>query len=144
MRAEQFFSLPIHSLTAATAICKRVARRSLILIIPPGSFLFVLTLSLQMCNVNYMTTIQIRIDNKTKAAAQKVLYELGLDMTSAIQVYLKQISLHKRIPFSLVTANGLTPQEEQDIIAAAAEAKRGHNVTKPMSVKQAVAYLQAL
>lgn len=91
-----------------------------------------------------MTTIQVRIDEKTKQSAQKVLHELGLDMSSAIQVYLKQISLHKRIPFSLVTANGLTPQEEQDIVTATQEAKHGHNITKPMPVKQAIAYLKSI
>lgn len=91
-----------------------------------------------------MTTIQIRIDNKTKQSAQKVLNELGLDMSSAIKVYLRQISLHKGIPLRLVTANGLTPAEEQAIMAASAEAKRGRNVTKPMSVKAAVDYLKAL
>ena len=89
-----------------------------------------------------MTTIQIRIDNKTKVSAQKVLNDLGLDMTSAIQVYLRQIALRKGIPFSLMTTNGLTPQKEQDIMTASAEAKRGHNITKSMPVKQAIAYLK--
>lgn len=91
-----------------------------------------------------MTTIQIRIDDKTKKSAQKVLNELGLDMTSAIKVYLKQIALHKGIPLRLVTANNLTPDEENAIIQASAEAKRDSNITKPMSLKQAVEYLEQL
>jgi DNA-damage-inducible protein J len=91
-----------------------------------------------------MTTIQVRIDNKTKQSAQKVLNELGLDMSSAIKVYLKQISLHKGIPLHLVTPNGLPPAAEQAILAASAEAKRGSNVTKPMSVRAAIEYLKDL
>lgn len=91
-----------------------------------------------------MTTIQVRIDNKTKQSAQKVLHELGLDMSSAIKVYLRQITLHKAIPLRLVTPNGLTPDEENTILAASVEAKQGRNVTKVMSVKQAVNYLKDL
>lgn len=91
-----------------------------------------------------MTTIQVRIDNKTKQSAQKVLNELGLDMSSAIKVYLKQITLHQAIPLRLVTANGLTPAEENAIVLASAEAKQGKNVTKKMSVQQAVNYLKDL
>lgn len=80
-----------------------------------------------------MTTIQVRIDEKTKHSAQKVLDRLGLDMSSAIKVYLKQITLHKGIPLRLITPNGLTPDEELTIITASAEAGRGHNVTTDLS-----------
>ena len=76
-----------------------------------------------------MTTIQIRIDKQTKNSAKKVLDELGLDMSTAIKAYLKQISAHKRIPFPLITENGLTPEEEKNLAKAAKEAKRGQNVS---------------
>ncbi|MFA6474969.1 MAG: type II toxin-antitoxin system RelB/DinJ family antitoxin [Patescibacteria group bacterium] len=91
-----------------------------------------------------MDTIQIRIDTKTKQSAQHVLDELGLDMTSAIRVYLKQIVLQTSLPLRLLTSNGLTPNEEQAILAASTEAKTGMNVTKPMSVKAALKYLDTL
>jgi len=80
-----------------------------------------------------MTTIQIRIDKKTKHSAKKVLDELGLDMSTAIKAYLKQISARKRIPFPLITANGLTPEEEKAIAKSAKEAKEGINVTGPFN-----------
>lgn len=91
-----------------------------------------------------MTTIQIRIDDKTKKSAQKVLDELGLDMSSAVKVYFKQIIVENGIPFRLVTENGLTPQEEKAILKASKEAKQGKNVTKAMNVKDAVDYLKSL
>ena len=56
--------------------------------------------------------------------------ELGLDMSTAIKAYLKQISAHKRIPFPLITANGLTPKEEKQIARSAKEAKQGRNVSR--------------
>ena len=80
-----------------------------------------------------MTTIQIRIDEKTKRSAQKVLDKLGLDLTTAIKGYLKQISLQKGIPFRFVTENGLTPAEERAILKASREAKAGKNVSGPFT-----------
>ena len=49
-----------------------------------------------------MATIQIRIDEKTKKSAKKVLDEIGIDMSSAIKVYLKQIVIHQNIPFKFI------------------------------------------
>lgn len=88
-----------------------------------------------------MSFIQLRIDDETKRSAKAVLDKLGVDMSSAIKVYLKQIVINKGIPFKLVTENGLTPAEELDILEASEEAKKGENVTKAMSPKEAVDYL---
>lgn len=89
-----------------------------------------------------MATIQIRIDEKTKRSVQKVLAELGLDMSTAVKAYLKQIELHEGIPLKLVTKNGLTPQEEKEIIKASRQARRGENVSK--SFKSAKALIDNL
>ncbi|MEK7102501.1 MAG: type II toxin-antitoxin system RelB/DinJ family antitoxin [Patescibacteria group bacterium] len=91
-----------------------------------------------------MTTLQVRIDAKTKRAAQKVLGDLGLDMSSAVRVYLKRIAITKSIPIPLMTGNGLTPSEELLILEASAEARRGKNITRPMTAKDALAYLKRL
>ncbi len=91
-----------------------------------------------------MSQIQIRIDEKTKKDAKKVLDKLGVDMTSAIKIYLKQIVINKGIPFKLVTENGLTPDNEGEIIKASEEAKKGKNVSKAMSPKEAIDYLKDL
>ncbi len=80
-----------------------------------------------------MTTIQIRIDEKTKRSAQKVLGKLGIDMSTAIKAYLKQITYREGIPFPLYTENGLTVQEEQEILQASEEAERGENVSGPFT-----------
>lgn len=91
-----------------------------------------------------MSTIQIRVDQKTKKSAKKVLDKLGVDMSSAIKVYLKQIVIHKGIPLPLLTENGLTPAEEEEISQASEEAKIDKNVTKTMSAKEAIEYLRSL
>lgn len=91
-----------------------------------------------------MSQIQIRIDEKTKKSAQKVLNALGIDMTTAIKVYLNQIVIQKGIPFALITENGLTVDEEMEILQAVNDAKSGKNVSKMMSAKEAMNYLKGL
>lgn len=47
------------------------------------------------------SNINIRTDAELKANAQKVLADLGLDMTTAINVFLKQVVYRQAIPFEL-------------------------------------------
>lgn len=91
-----------------------------------------------------MPTIQIRIDEKTKKSAKKILNKVGIDMSSAIKIYLKQIVINEGIPFKLVTENGLTIEQEMEILKASEEAKQGINVTRAMSPKEALNYLKNL
>jgi len=60
-----------------------------------------------------------------------VLDALGIDMSTAIKAYLRQIAVREGIPFSLYTENGYTAQEEQDILKSAEEAEKGINVVGP-------------
>ena len=48
---------------------------------------------------NKKTAINIMIDEELKENAAKVLDELGLSMSTAITLYLKQICKEKGIPF---------------------------------------------
>jgi DNA-damage-inducible protein J len=89
-----------------------------------------------------MTQIQIRIDEKTKKSVQDILEELGLDMSSAIKIYLKQIVIQKGIPLHIVTENGLTIAEERKILINSKEAKRGKNISKKMNAKELQEYLK--
>ncbi len=63
-----------------------------------------------------MTTIQVRTKEKTKKAAQRILESLGLDLSTAINIYLVQIIEKKGIPFEILTENGMTPAEEREIL----------------------------
>ena len=71
-----------------------------------------------------MTTIQVRTDKKMKKAVQVILSKLGLDLSTAINMYLVQIVAKKGIPFQILTENGLTPAEEQEILKEMAWAKK--------------------
>jgi len=85
-----------------------------------------------------MSNIHVRIKDNTKKAAIKVLDEMGIDMSTAITMYLHQIVITQAIPFRLITENGLTLQEEQEILIASDEAKRGINVRGPFKTKKAL------
>ncbi|MDB4978938.1 MAG: translation repressor RelB [Candidatus Peribacteria bacterium] len=63
-----------------------------------------------------MTTIQIRTNEKIKASAQQILGKLGLDLSTAINMYLVQIIEKKGIPFEILTKNGLTAAQEKEIL----------------------------
>jgi DNA-damage-inducible protein J len=52
--------------------------------------------------------IQIRIDAETKKATKKILDSLGMDMSSAVKLFFRQIINAKNIPFELRGENGFT------------------------------------
>ena len=83
-----------------------------------------------------MTTIQIRIDEKTKAGAKKVFKKMGLDVSSGIKLYLARVAQDKSVPFVLRTENGYTPEQERQMIRETEYAeKHGKRYT---SVKEAM------
>jgi len=91
-----------------------------------------------------MSTIQIRIDEKTKKEAVKIFDDLGIDMSTAIKVYLKKVIVTQGIPFQIITENGLTIEQELDILKASKDAAKGIDVTEAMSADKAVEYLKSI
>ena len=49
--------------------------------------------------------IHVRIDNKTKKAAQKTFEKMGLDMSSGIKLYLTRVIHDQCVPFQLHVPN---------------------------------------
>ena len=70
------------------------------------------------------TTIQFRTDPRTKKTAQKILEKLGMDLSTAMNIYLVQIIQKQGIPFAILTENGMTPAEEKELLKEIAEAKK--------------------
>ncbi|WP_442914575.1 type II toxin-antitoxin system RelB/DinJ family antitoxin [Lactimicrobium sp.] len=68
-----------------------------------------------------MSTVptQIRIDENVKKQANELFNELGMDMSSAVNIFLRQCVLRGGIPFNIVI-----PQYSQKVLDAASEAKR--------------------
>ncbi len=48
---------------------------------------------------NMNTTLQIRIDKKSKESAQKTFKALGIDMSTGVKMFLKQVETDQCFPF---------------------------------------------
>ncbi len=68
------------------------------------------------------STIQIRIDEKTKKRADKTLKNIGLDLSSGIKVFLHQVIRSGSLPFVIRTENGFTPEYEKKMNKEIADA----------------------
>ncbi|MBI3618957.1 type II toxin-antitoxin system RelB/DinJ family antitoxin [Candidatus Peregrinibacteria bacterium] len=66
-----------------------------------------------------MSVIHVRTDAALKKKAQKMLKEMGLDLSSAVNLYLRQIVVTGGIPFTIRTVNGFTPAQERKMIREA-------------------------
>ena len=53
-------------------------------------------------NTSASTNINIRVDRDIKAKAQNVFTALGLDMSSAVNIFLRQAIRKNGIPFELI------------------------------------------
>ena len=59
------------------------------------------------------TTLQIRTKIKTKTDARKVFEKMGVDMSTAINLFLNQVIVEKGIPFT-ITQNTETIKKKWD------------------------------
>ena len=62
---------------------------------------------------------QIRIDEDLKKQAVELFSQLGLDMSSAMNIFLKQCVLHEGLPFNVEL-----PKYKPEVIEAMEEARR--------------------
>ena len=65
------------------------------------------------------STINLRINKKLKSDAQKTFKKMGLDFSSGVKVYLKEVVNTQSIPFKIRTENGFTPEQEAEMLKEA-------------------------
>ena len=85
-----------------------------------------------------MSTVptQIRIDENIKQSVAKLFKDLGLDMSSAVNLFLYQCVLHQGLPFSIEM-----PRYNKETMEAMEEAKK---LSKDPSVKKYSSLKEAL
>jgi addiction module RelB/DinJ family antitoxin len=68
-----------------------------------------------ICAVAKTAILRARVDSKRKARVEKILLELGLTSTQAINIFFAQIERRKAIPFPLTTSSNadILPPLEQ-------------------------------
>ncbi len=69
-----------------------------------------------------MSTINIRIEKQLKTKASKTLARVGLDMSSAVKLFLHQVVIDKGVPFVVSTDKKALRQKWDNEVA---EAKNG-------------------
>ena len=79
-------------------------------------------------------TINARIDPNTKLEAKGVLNKLGMTMSEAIAIFLKQVVYQRAIPFDVKIPNELTAKTLR-------EADEGKNVHRVSNAKELFAEL---
>lgn len=79
---------------------------------------------------------QVRIDEELKKQAVELFSQLGMDMSSAMNIFLKQCVLHGGLPFPVEL-----PQYRTDVIEAMEEAKR---ISRDPNTKRYTSFSEAL
>ena len=59
--------------------------------------------------------IRAQIESKLKADAERILEELGLDVSDAIRVFYKQVVLRKGLPFDVAIPNPTTRRAMRNV-----------------------------
>ena len=97
-----------------------------------------------MVNLEKTTTLNLRVNPDVKRRAEEVLSQLGIPMSTAIDIYLKQISMTGGIPFA-VTLPKTPVSENADLMTTDevdAKLKEGYNNIEKGNVQNASAAFQ--
>lgn len=87
------------------------------------------------------TVIQTRIDVNLKKEADDFFQSIGLDMTTAIRLFLYQVLIQKKIPFEIISKESITRKSAlENFYAMRAEAKN----LQEMSLEEINAEIQAV
>ena len=65
---------------------------------------------------SFMANINIRANENLKKTSTQILKEMGLDMSTAITLFLQQVVITKSLPFPLKTINGFSALEEAELL----------------------------
>lgn len=78
--------------------------------------------------MNNGTSITIRADKQVKKDAQNILSSLGLDMSTAINIYLRQIIQEEGLPFKVILK-----QPRKTTLKALKETENNENLVGPFN-----------
>jgi DNA-damage-inducible protein J len=86
------------------------------------------------------STFTMRIDRNDKVQAQKILKKIGMDLSSGVNTFIKQLITDKALPFQPRTENGYTPEYEAILLKESEWAKK--HAKRYNSVKEMMAALR--
>ena len=65
------------------------------------------------------STLQIRVDSNLRRQAEDFFNGAGLDMSSAVRLFLKQVVIRRRIPFDVIAEDPFWSDANQRVLAEA-------------------------
>ena len=80
--------------------------------------------------------LQTRVDTEVKSEAESLFESLGLDITTAIRLFLKQAINQQRIPFEIIPPKYDFSEETLDAIEEAKHISRDSSVKSYSSAKE--------
>ena len=63
------------------------------------------------------STLQIRVDSNLRRQAEEFFNGAGLDMSSAVRLFLKQVVIRRRIPFDIIAEDPFWSDANQRVLA---------------------------
>jgi len=85
------------------------------------------------------TNLQISVDEDLRAQAQQVAGALGMDLTTAVRVFLKQMVCEKALPFRPVMDPFYSASNMDALKRSIAQLDAGHVVSKTLAELEAMA-----
>ena len=85
------------------------------------------------------TNIQIRVDSMLKAEAEQLFSDIGLDMPTAVRLFLKQAIINNGLPFAVERDPFFSESNQQALRKSIAQMKSGQVVRKTMSELESMA-----
>ncbi|MCX6799732.1 MAG: type II toxin-antitoxin system RelB/DinJ family antitoxin [Candidatus Falkowbacteria bacterium] len=82
-----------------------------------------------------ITQLQVRVDAKQKKNAQKILNNLGLDLSMAIRMFIIQIGHVKGLPFEVRDENCFRPHKAKEMLKPVSDlenSKKGYVSVKAL------------
>ena len=61
-------------------------------------------------------TLQVRLDNQLKKDADQFFSEAGLDMTTAVRMFLRQVVIRQAIPFEIIANDPFYSVANQSVL----------------------------
>lgn len=74
--------------------------------------------------MNKTASVFVRIDPRTKEKAEKILNELGISASTAINMFYKQIIIQNGMPFDVKNSNKISNIRQEDLDEVIFEASK--------------------
>ncbi len=77
-----------------------------------------------------MAQISLRVDDEVKHSAERILDDIGLSMSTAINIFLKTVARERRIPFELSAAPFYSKENMELLEKRIADVRSGKSTLK--------------